>query len=436
MTEETKPRALIIENIKASRQLATQALESSGWEVICEETTEKVFQLLENSKKSPFSLIISGVKMPDMDGDEILTKAGEISPVTQRMLIIPVEEKDILIRAINMANIHACISYPFKEEDLISESERCNRFKKRNLKNKQRIKEKKLKILQLKSQQRQQTKEDVKNLTLDSFVEYKKLPRKPNVFFKEFETVSDYIKSFIKQNADKHSLEWKEQNLNEIIAGKPENFEPHELVENLTILALINSLNIKNAIPDTPEKDPDIKDDTLEYYLELIVSDDYITAWLRKKREIDKKIVTLTSILDFLRESQINYGIIDDKTIEEWLDKPYTKDDKIAVAKGKECVPGKEGKIIYNFQTDYSNPGKILEDGTIDFRERGEVPFVKKGDILASLHPPQKGVVGINLAGSEIPVDEIVDLPFSSESGTILSDDGLNILADAQPDSQ
>jgi hypothetical protein len=402
--------------------------------------------------------------MPDMDGDEILTKAGEISPVTQRMVIIPVEEKDVLIRAINMANIHACISYPFKEEDLISESDLCNRaflktlkrhrfkrlvkrqnkqlyetaqkFKKKDVKNKQRIKEKKSKLLQLKSQQRQQAKEDVKNLSLDRFVEYKKLPRKPNVFFKEFETVSDYIKLFIKQNAEKHSLEWEEQNLSEIIADKPENFEHHGLVENLTTLALINSLDIKNNIPDTHEDDDsNIKNNTLEHYLELIISNDYIKALLRKKREIDKKIVNLTSILDFLRDSQINYGIIDDKAIEEWLDKTYTKDDKIVVAKGKERVPGKEGKITYNFQIDYSNPGKILEDGTIDFRERGEVPFVKKGDIIASLQPSQEGIIGINLAGSEIPVDEIVDLPFSSESGTILSDDSLNILAitDGQP---
>ncbi|MCP4670437.1 MAG: DUF342 domain-containing protein [Desulfobacula sp.] len=460
MSEKTKPKVLIIEDIKTSRESAKQTLESSGWEVICENTTEKALQTLENFKKSPFALIISGVRMPDMDGDEILIKAGEISPVTQRMVIIPVEEKEILIRSINMANIHACIFYPFKEEDLISESKLCNRaflstmkrhrfkrlvkrqnkqlyetaqkFKKKDVKNRQRIKEKQSRILQLKSRMRKQNREDFTNLSLERYVEHKKLARQSSLFLREFEIISANIRSLIKQNADKHSHEWEAQNLNEIISSMPEKFEPHELIENLTTMALINCLDIKNDTSDTPEgADLNIDENTFEHYLEFIVSDDYIQAWLQKKREVDKEIVNLASILDFLKDSQISYGIIDDETIEEWLDKPYNKDDKIVIAKGKECKLGKEGKITYNFKIDYSNPGRIREDGSIDFRERGKVPFVKKGDLLASLQPSVEGIVGVNLAGSQIPVDEIIDPIFSSESGTILSEDTLSIIADA-----
>ncbi len=460
MTKDIKPKALIVEEIKESRELAKEALVKSGWEVVCEDTIEKAFTILENAQSSPFVLIISGVRMSGMEGDEILKKAGEISPTTQKMVIIPVEEKEILIRAINMANINACISYPFKEEDLICESKICNmaflqtierqrfrrlvkrqnkqlfvtaqKFKKKDIKNRQRIKEKKLKILQLKSQKRKQDKEDLTNLSLDRFMEHKNLFRQANVFLKEFEIISDYIKSFIKQYADKHSHEWEAQDLNDIIAGEQEKFKPHELVESLTTLALIKSLDKKNDISVTPEGvDSDVQEKTFDQYLELIVSKDYIKAWLHKKKEIDKEIVNPATILDFLRDSQISYGIVDDKIIKEWLDKPYNKDDKILIAKGKDCVPGKEGKITYNFKTDYANPGKILEDGSIDFRERGEVPFVKKGDLLASLQPFQEGIIGISLTGSEIPVDEIIDPLFSSESGTILSEDSLSIIADA-----
>ena len=122
---KTLPRALIVEEVKESIQLVKDCLVKSGWNVVSVDSARNALSILEKAKPSLFTLIISEVKMPDMDDDEFLKKAWNISPFSQRMVIIPVEEKDILIRAINTANIHSCLSWPFKKEDLLSEADDC-----------------------------------------------------------------------------------------------------------------------------------------------------------------------------------------------------------------------------------------------------------------------------------------------------------------------
>ena len=355
------------------------------------------------------------------------------------------------------------------------------KFKRKEDRIKQQIREKEAKILQLKSHKRKQQKENITNLTLTTYIEYKKIKAGVEIFCKEFENISESIKSFVETSISKYSFEWEAPDLNAIIATEPdtllseksatealesealeseeleseeleseelepekaelekiepENFEPEQLVEDIKEIALLSSLSIKTdddsnntkALSDLEED----QDNTLTRYIELTVSDDSIKAWLQKKREEDKEVVNLASVLDFLRVHQISYGIIDDEIIEQWIEKPYGKNEqnKIEIATGKAPVPGQEGKISYSFKTDYTNPGKILKDGSIDFRERGDVPFVKKGDLLATLQSSIEGVSGINLSGEAVGVDEVIDPLFSSDSGTTLLADGLKIIAD------
>jgi len=100
------------------------------------------------------------------------------------------------------------------------------------------------------------------------------------------------------------------------------------------------------------------------------------------------------------------------------------------VARGVAPLSGKDGAVTYNFETDYTNPGKIMEDGRIDFRDRGSIPFVRKGDILAAKKPPQQGKNGMNVLGEVILVEEPLDPVFIAGDGTRLSEDGTTIIAD------
>nr|NJM03880.1 DUF342 domain-containing protein [Desulfobacula sp.] len=68
-------------------------------------------------------------------------------------------------------------------------------------------------------------------------------------------------------------------------------------------------------------------------------------------------------------------------------------------------------------------------DGSINFQDRGDIPYVEDGAFLAAKIFSEQGAPGIDVFGHEIPVDEPVDLAFAAGPGTRLSEDGVRIYA-------
>lgn len=76
----------------------------------------------------------------------------------------------------------------------------------------------------------------------------------------------------------------------------------------------------------------------------------------------------------------------------------------IVIAKGLEAVQGRPGEARFNFRTG-SDVGEQLENGSINFRERGETACVEEGEELARLIPPGRGHAGFNVLGEELPAE-------------------------------
>lgn len=78
----------------------------------------------------------------------------------------------------------------------------------------------------------------------------------------------------------------------------------------------------------------------------------------------------------------------------------------VIVAKGREAMQGKNGRIQLRFQ-ETKEAGEEKADGSIDFRERGSgSTCVQEGEEIAVLHPPQKGHVGYDVLGNEFPAED------------------------------
>ena len=45
-------------------------------------------------------------------------------------------------------------------------------------------------------------------------------------------------------------------------------------------------------------------------------------------------------------------------------------EEVLVVAKAKLPVHSRDGVVTYHFKSEYTNPGRVREDGSIDFRER------------------------------------------------------------------
>ena len=71
----------------------------------------------------------------------------------------------------------------------------------------------------------------------------------------------------------------------------------------------------------------------------------------------------------------------------------------ICVAQATPAQPGEDAQFEWAVQIEANQPGKIMEDGTIDFRDRNLNTVVSEGDMLGKLVPPKAGVPGKDVYG-------------------------------------
>jgi uncharacterized protein (DUF342 family) len=113
---------------------------------------------------------------------------------------------------------------------------------------------------------------------------------------------------------------------------------------------------------------------------------------------------TANDVSHLLEVSQVRYGI-DQETIASLCQGLKDGSEKgvqcFCVAKGIPPEPGQDGNIELLFKR-LPDPGTLLEDGAIDFRERDAVPNVEIGHLLARRLLPSPGKPGINVRGREI----------------------------------
>ena len=90
-----------------------------------------------------------------------------------------------------------------------------------------------------------------------------------------------------------------------------------------------------------------------------------------------------------------------------------TEKQSLLVAKGQAPVAGKDSYVKYAFDPE-KRAGKVLEDGTIDFRERNQNVGVAKDQELGTIIPAEKGTPGVNLKGEQLPAKDGEEKSFSA----------------------
>ena len=177
--------------------------------------------------------------------------------------------------------------------------------------------------------------------------------------------------------------------------------------------------------PDVPDSEEQVESD-VEFNLN--VSEDKLNAFISIKREVSGPI-TIDNIKNFLQMKGIECGIVDDAQIAEYLKIIDNKKEALKIAEGKPPEPGKDAHIKYYFETDPLKVGAIKEGGAIDFKDRGDIPHVKEGDLLVEKIPVVEGRPGKDVYGIPIPPQKPNDIKLKHGKGTKISDDRLKIIA-------
>lgn len=189
--------------------------------------------------------------------------------------------------------------------------------------------------------------------------------------------------------------------------------------------------------PAVTDVDPaEVKGDVYEGAgFEIVVTDDKLRAYFRTAGN-DTEAVAVFDIHTVLDDNEITYGVIRDAEIRSFLEGNPEKGAPLLIAEGTAPEAGKEGKITIHFDTSPPKAGKVNENGTIDFKDRGAIPSVEKGDLLAEKVPCVQGIPGIDVFGNPIPVESIDDPLLLIGSGVSLSDDSLRVFADVKGQPQ
>ena len=164
-----------------------------------------------------------------------------------------------------------------------------------------------------------------------------------------------------------------------------------------------------------------------EFPLDLVVSEDKLHAYLLPKGGLSS--ITIEIIMKFLKEKRISHGIVEEQEIEGFLLGGGQQDQPWLVATGKEPTPGKDAQLTFFFEKDPHKIGAIRSGGAVDFKDKGDIPFIHEGAVLVEKTPLVKAESGMDVHGSRIPIREAKDVLLNIGPGTKKSEDGLKILA-------
>ncbi|HKK90862.1 MAG TPA: flagellar assembly protein A [Desulfobacteraceae bacterium] len=452
MGDEAKHRVVVVESDERLKSQIEKVLTSQGMDVIGETTAAGAIEILERSRKDPFALVVSSYRMPAMKGDEILERVGQVSPDTQRVLIAEASDLDTMINAVNSAKIHACFLLPLDEVDFAARVKQCcdqfdsirqidslhrvtkrqnkqmfklaEEMKKKGADSKAKIEKRKKRVRILAVEQKKSLENGKELFSLESFMKNKELEFAPESFARVFSHSAEGIKKILQRAAGFDNLGIEEMDPWEIVNNPQADSSFSRLASEILPLAFTAMENTMGT------SGMDERNASMDECLELSLSDDRLKAFL-KIVKYDAKLLKTADVKTFLHEKGVQYGVVEDRIIQVWLSDTAKHGPAFAVAEGKAPVVPRNAQITYSFSTDYLQAGTVNSDGSIDFKERGDVPFVEKGELLASKVPVVEGASGMDVLGREISVPEPEDLVFAAGTGTVLSEDGVTIYADA-----
>ncbi len=448
----------MIEALDTVRARLATLLSVKGFEVNCFDTSSAGLTALSESSSSPYALIISSYAMPKMKGDQILLKARETSPSTLRILMADAAYIETMVAAVNTAQIHSCLTLDFDDHDLIVQVEDCCQqyLTALRLKNLQKITQRQNRqLFQIASNFRKQEASDLAQMedrgkqirilesklkiekgavnpdkipSLKEILEAKSIEFSSGGFGAQFLKMNDQVRQILETAALRHSIKLTPLYYQDVVYRSGQENLLADLSQKLIPAIQMLFHQSHRAGMDLFGK---LFQQYLDKHLQITLSKDSSKAFIQIKR-MGPKVLDLTIIKYYLFYHHITHGILDDIAIKSWLSSATQESAPFVVAKGLKPVLSQETVIKYHFPTDFRHAGKVDEDGSINFRDRGEIPFVEKNAFLAARIPSKKGKSGIDVTGQEIPVGEPIDRAFESGPGTRLSGDGNKIYAEIE----
>ncbi len=115
-TVESPARILCVDDERSVLMAIKRLLRGSQYKVTLANSGKEGLDIIADEE--PFDLIISDMRMPEMDGAEFLAAASKFTPHSVRILLTGYSDQDATIRAINDGKIFRYLNKPWNNDEL------------------------------------------------------------------------------------------------------------------------------------------------------------------------------------------------------------------------------------------------------------------------------------------------------------------------------
>ncbi|MDK2814579.1 MAG: uncharacterized protein PWP18_492, partial [Thermoanaerobacter sp.] len=133
--------------------------------------------------------------------------------------------------------------------------------------------------------------------------------------------------------------------------------------------------------------------DEKKYKVLIDVSRDKQQAYLTLIEDPDGISINKEVLLQEIAKHNIVYGIKFE--VIDNICKDLKKVKGVLIAEGKKPINGEDGKVIFAIDIEKNATPKILEDGSVDYKNLDLFKNIKKGQIIARKINPTAGQPGI-----------------------------------------
>jgi uncharacterized protein (DUF342 family) len=160
----------------------------------------------------------------------------------------------------------------------------------------------------------------------------------------------------------------------------------------------------------------------------ITVSSDSMSAtvMLIKPHE-DELPITLEEVMEEIKKAEVVEGI-NHEAIKQCVD-GQSYHNPVVIATGTKPVKGENSTFTYHFDTSSKGKPKEDKDGRIDYKNISFIQNTEKEAVLVTKTPPTPGVPGITVRGKDLQPPSGADIPFKKGKNTVVSDDGLTLIA-------
>lgn len=183
--------------------------------------------------------------------------------------------------------------------------------------------------------------------------------------------------------------------------------------------------------PALPEEQPKTTKADLKDKLALEVSGDRMEARLSGEvpEGADRKQVQY-AITEALKKSGVRYGM-DAQAMRQAIEALLAgqRVQGLVVARGQAPVEGEDAVITPRVEFGAGVVGRVNKKGIVDFRDRGPIPTVQPGTVLATLKKGLRGEPGRDVLGKLVHPPEVRMLRLLPGDGVSIDDDGATVSA-------